>query len=166
MDTSHLMQLESCTPTPSTLIPIPSTASHIVTPLLPHHREGLLCQHPDQSLATYAVSSLSSGFHIRYQYDMTGGLDFWHQQTCLCLYTTTLPVEQYLSTELAAGRIAGLFLMFKVPLVQVSRFGVVPRNSRPGEWHLILDLSFPPQESINDGIEPCVQCGIPLWTKT
>ena len=61
-------------------------------------------------------------------------------------------VEQYLATELAAGRIAGPFLRSEVPLVHVNRFGVKPKKN--GEWCLILDLSSPPHKSVNDGIDP------------
>ena len=68
IDTNQLIQLESCKPTPEHLISIPSSASHIVMPLLPHRWEGLLRQHPDQALAAYVVSGLSNGFHIGYQY--------------------------------------------------------------------------------------------------
>ena len=40
IDTNQLIQLESCKPTPKHPISIPSRASHIVTPLLPHHCMG------------------------------------------------------------------------------------------------------------------------------
>ena len=34
--------------------------------------------------------------------------------------------------------------------MQVSRFGVIPKNHQPGKWRLILD---PAGASVNDGIE-------------
>ena len=40
------------------------------------------------------------------------------------------------------------------PKAHVSRFGVIPKNHRPGEWRLIVDLSHPAGTSVNDGIEP------------
>ena len=63
-------------------------------------------------------------------------------------------VEEYLATELAAGRIASLFVDREVHRVQVSRFGVISKGGRPGEWRPILDLSSPPNLSVNDGIDP------------
>ena len=36
--------------------------------------------------------------------------------------------------------------------MQVSRFGVIPKGGRPGEWRLIHDLSSPP--SVNNSTDP------------
>ena len=152
IETSHLIQLESCRPFPNPLTPIPPAALHIVTPLLPRRWEELLHQHPDQPLAAYIVKGLSGGFHIGYEHDRSVGSSA--SANMLSAVRNPVPVEQYLSTELAAGRIAGPFLMSEVPWVHVSRFGVIPKNSRPGEWRLILGLSFPPHGSVNDGIDP------------
>ena len=35
--------------------------------------------------------------------------------------------------------------------IQCKKLGVIPKSA-PGEWRLILDLSFPCQHSVNDGI--------------
>ena len=37
--------------------------------------------------------------------------------------------------------------------IHISRFGVIPKNHQPGEWRLVVDLSYPAGASINDGIE-------------
>ena len=63
------------------------------------------------------------------------------------------PVQQYLASEHEAGRIAGPFREHEVPEVHVNRFGVIPKSGKPDEWRLILDLSFPPDRSVNDGID-------------
>ena len=34
----------------------------------------------------------------------------------------------------------------------MNRFGVVPKSNQPGKWRLIVDLSHPPDCSVNDGI--------------
>ena len=98
IDTNQLIQLESCKPTPEHLISIPSSASHIVTPLLPHRLEGLLRQHPVQALAAYVVSGLSIG----YQYSSSRRSSL--SANILSAARNPRPVEQYLATELAAGR--------------------------------------------------------------
>jgi hypothetical protein len=36
----------------------------------------------------------------------------------------------------------------------VSRFGVIPKPHKPNKWRLIVDLSYPPLHSVNDGIDP------------
>ena len=64
------------------------------------------------------------------------------------------PVEEYLQTELAAGRIVGPFEEGEIPTAQVSRFGVIPKVNQPNRWRLILDLSSPHGTwSVNDGIK-------------
>ena len=35
----------------------------------------------------------------------------------------------------------------------MSQFGVIPKGNKMGQWRLILDLSFPPLLSVNDGID-------------
>ena len=63
------------------------------------------------------------------------------------------PVEEYLQTELAAGRIVGPFEEVEIPTAQVSRFGVIPKANQPNRWRLILELSSPHGQSVNDGIK-------------
>ena len=152
IDTHHLIQLESSRPSLSPPIPIPLAATHIVTPLLSWCWKDMLHQHPDQSLAAYIVSGLSNGFHIGYQGDRRSGRSV--PANMLSAVQNPMPVEQYLLTEVSAGRISGPFRLDEVPLVHVRRFGVIPKSGTPGDWRLILDLSFPAHRSVNDGIDP------------
>ena len=41
-----------------------------------------------------------------------------------------------------------------LPALHVNRFGVIPKGHSTGKWRLITDLSYPPGESVNDGIAP------------
>ena len=43
--------------------------------------------------------------------------------------------------------------------VHTSPFGVIPKQSQPGKWTLITNLSSPPGWSVNDGIDPAL-CSI------
>ena len=61
-------------------------------------------------------------------------------------------VDEYLAAELAAGRLAGPFNHPPIPSLQVSPFGVIPKNHQPGKGRWILDLSSPAGHSVNDGI--------------
>ena len=38
--------------------------------------------------------------------------------------------------------------------VHISRFGIIEKRNQPGKFHLIVDLSYPPGMSVNDGISP------------
>ena len=66
------------------------------------------------------------------------------------------PVHQYIATELSAGRVGMVPKQGEVRNVRVhvNRYGLIPKRGKVGEWCLILDLSFPPGESIHDCIDP------------
>ena len=49
-------------------------------------------------------------------------------------------VDPYLSSELAARRLAGPLTSPLVPLLHVSPYRVIPKNHQPGKWRLILGL--------------------------
>ena len=74
-----------------------------------------------------------------------------------------MPVQDYLHTELQAYRIVGLIPDH--PLIQISRFGVIPKSGQPDKWHLILYLSSPHGNSVNDAISKDL-CSITVYTKT
>ena len=62
-------------------------------------------------------------------------------------------VEEYLAEELEEGRVVGQLDLQKYPQVQVSPFGVIPKSHQPNKWRLIVDLSSPEGESVNDCID-------------
>ena len=42
----------------------------------------------------------------------------------------------------------------RLPPLHVNRFGVTPKGHSTVKWRLVTDLSHPPGQSINDGIDP------------
>ena len=63
-------------------------------------------------------------------------------------------ISQYLEDERQLGRIIGPIPPHAAPLsTQLSPIGVIPKSSQPGKWRLIVDLSSPHGENVNDGIE-------------
>ena len=58
-----------------------------------------------------------------------------------------------MSREIHLGRVAGPFPRPPLPALHVSRFSVIPKRRRPGKWRLIVDLSHPAGNSVNDGIK-------------
>ena len=44
--------------------------------------------------------------------------------------------------------------MAAIPRLQVNPFGVIPKKGHPDKWRLIVDLSSPTGQSVNDGITP------------
>ena len=59
-------------------------------------------------------------------------------------------VDAHIQRERQVGRLLGPLPHSLLPLCQVSPIGLVPK-SQPGQWRLIVDLSFPEGHSINDG---------------
>ena len=60
-------------------------------------------------------------------------------------------IQEYLAKEGAEGRVLGPFPPASLPGVQVSRLRVIPKKGL-NKWRLILDLSSPEGQSVNDGI--------------
>ena len=60
-------------------------------------------------------------------------------------------VVEYLAKKLKCGSIAGPFSAPPVHKLHFNRFGLVPK-SEPGQWRMIIVLSFPSGFSVNDGI--------------
>ena len=71
-------------------------------------------------------------------------------------------IDDYLAKECSLGRMLGPFTMddlAALPQYQINRVGVIPKGHGTGKWRLITDLSFPPERSVNDGIDP-VLCSL------
>ena len=60
-------------------------------------------------------------------------------------------VSLYLAKECAEGRVLGLFEEHSLPQLYINRIGMVPKHT-PGEWRLIVDLSYLEVHSVNDGV--------------
>ena len=61
-------------------------------------------------------------------------------------------VQAYLDAERAAGNLAGPFSTAELPGVIFNQFGAIPIANKPGKWRLIVDLSHPSENNVNDGI--------------
>ena len=72
-------------------------------------------------------------------------------------------VDEYLAKELALNRIAGPYKKSQLSTVQISRFGVIPKRHQQDSWRLIVDLSHPKMQSVNNGI-PKDLCGLAYIT--
>ena len=136
--------------------PLPSVSgwSHIQCPMSADVWMECLASHPDRAYVGYLVQGLREGFWIGFRH----GLSTCHSAAVNMQSAEIRPevISGFLASELAAGRVFGPVGPDVVPLVQVNRFGLVPKGHQPGMWRLIVDLSFPRGYSINDGIEPSV----------
>ena len=64
--------------------------------------------------------------------------------------------------EVAAGRVAGPFRELPIPSLRFSPLGLVPK-SKPGQFRVIHHLSYPENDSVNDGI-PHELCSVRYQT--
>ena len=112
----------------------------------------MLQSHPNQALVQYIMSGITQGFRIGFEYGKTS----CRSAKCNMLSAETNPevVTAYLQEEVTLGRVLGPLPTGSVPGVQVSPFGVIPKGHTPGKWRLIVDLSSPTGNSVNDGIAP------------
>ena len=68
----------------------------------------------------------------------------------------TAVIDKYLAKERACGRLVGPIRPEARSRVHLSPFGVIPKSNQPGRWRLIVDLSSPRSQSVNDGISPAL----------
>ena len=101
-------------------------------------------------LAEFFLQGITKGFRIGYDYD-NGILKSAHKNLGCALEHTEV-VDDYLQTELAHHRIAGPFRREGLHSIQINRFGVIPKGHQPIKWRLIVDLSFPKGQSVNNGV--------------
>ena len=113
--------------------------------------EFLRC-HPDQTFASYIHSGLLSGFRIGYNRQAP------HLKSASKNHPSApanaMVVRNHIEAELQAGRLVGPLNKTLAPLLHTSPIGLVPKAHQPGKWRLIVDLSFPPGHSVNEGISP------------
>ena len=102
--TSDLLFLQTQTPTQAT--ELPHICRQIITPLNASEWERALTAHPDHRLRRYILEGIRHGFRIGYDYHRA------HHQSATCNMKSTVdnpgPVEDYIKTELLAGRLIQL----------------------------------------------------------
>ena len=119
----------------------------VCSPLVASAWEEELSSHPDKCFVEFILQGIQRGFRIgfdrrKWLVPATSNLSVNNPQT----------VTEYLSKEVALGRMWTI-LAGKWPKgLQTSPLGLIPKKNRPGKWHLIVDLSSPENKSVNSGI--------------
>ena len=129
---------------------VPSIAWAIHMPLIHSSWSSALADYFHQPTAEFFISGILQGFRVGFNYSQ-GSLKLV-TKNLECALQHKEVVDEYLQNELSHKRISGPFKKCEVPRVQISRFGVIPKNHQPNKWRLIVDLSFPKGHSVNDGI--------------
>ena len=110
-----------------------------------------LVGHPDEELVGYVLSGIREGFRVGFDYS---------KHTCVSARANLLSagenkqvVDDYLREECTQGRVVHMGARESVDGLHISPFGVIPKGHQTGKWRLIVDLSSPHGESVNDGID-------------
>ena len=115
------------------------------------HWRRALAYHPDGTFTRYVLDGLQHGFRI----GCTARKPL--STAPRNLHSAKLHpevIDDYISSEVEAGRMLGPFHPGQIMGLHVNRMGVVPKGHTPGRWRLITDLSFPEGASVNDAISP------------
>jgi len=127
---------------------LPLQLRRIVSPLQWQVWDSWLSGHHVKGFRDYIVNRVREDYWIGFNY----------QHPCLPSTSNlrsagrhTAVIDEYLGAECAAGRVLGPFKPHDFPQMQISPFGVVPKR-RTRNWHLIVDLSSPHGDSVNEGI--------------
>lgn len=95
----------------------------------------------------FLVQGFTHGFHIPY----TGERKQHISSNLQSVSDKADILRAKIEKEVLAGRVGGPYNSIPLPNLQVSPLGLVPKKA-PNEYRVIHHLSYPPGESINDGI--------------
>ena len=103
--------------------------------------------HPDQAFADYLCRGMRSGFRIGF--DPKAVKLKQCSRNLKSVSENPSVVDEYLRAELETGKIR---LHSSESKLNCSPIGIVPKPHQPGKFRLIVDLSAPKGQSVNDGI--------------
>ena len=120
-----------------------------ISPIKLQNFEMLLASHPDRQKVNYVVNGLRFGFTLGFQPQSCKLKSV--TSNCHSAYEHPTVIDDYLTKEIKFGRVFGPTQTPPFSNLHISRFGVIPKKQ--AGWRLILDLSFPFDHSVNDGID-------------
>ena len=98
------------------------------SPINVHNLEMQLLWNPDRQKVNYVVSSFREGFHIGFRPHAVKLKSA--KSNCPSLMEHSVVIDNYLTTEIHAGRVSGPFKTPPFPTIQVSRFGIIPKKNK------------------------------------
>lgn len=104
--------------------------------------------YPDKESAKFLSEGFNYGFKLHYEGPR---LPSDSKNLKSVLVNTTATIEK-VENEIKLGRIAGPFNHRPISNLKCSPIGLVPKKT--SGWRLITHLSYPPQNSVNDFINP------------
>lgn len=120
--------------------------NHISSPIQLQALALLLVGHPDQGLVQFLIQGFIHGFDIGF----VGTFTATYPRNLLSARNEVQGVSRAIQTELRRGHTAGPFSVSPFEFFHCSPLGAVPKSD--SSFRLILDLSSPRGQSINEGI--------------
>ena len=135
-------------------MPVAPELEVINSPLSDHiqHWESFLSSHPDRLFASYILSGLRSGFRVGFCWSKPLRSA---RRNIPSVYQHPHVIDQYIEKEKAAHNLVGPLHSTQLSTgqqVHINRIGIIPKGHSTEKWRLITNLSFPPDNSVNDGI--------------
>ncbi len=101
--------------------------SQIVTPMSAEVWGRQLASHPDESFQEYLVEGLRRGFRIGFSHDSVRCVSAVANMSSAAKRPSV--IDEFIATELAAGRILGPVEPDSSHSIHVNRFGLVPKGT-------------------------------------
>ena len=101
-----------------------------LTPINVDRFQHELCHHPNPDKVAYVVQGLRDGFHLGFNYSTSLKSATGNMASALL---NPQVIDNYLQSEVQSGRVAGPFSQPPLPVLHVSRFGVIPKRHQPGK---------------------------------
>ena len=120
-----------------------------ISPIKLQNFEMMLASHPDRQKVNYFVNGLRFGFTLGFQPQLCKLKSV--TANCPSAHKHPTVIDNYLAKEINFGRVFGPTDTPVFSNLHISRFGVIPKKQ--AGWRFILDLSFPFDHSVNDGID-------------
>ena len=130
------------------LAPDTPSTSHSLNPALPAWEPYLSC-HPDQQFAQFIYKGCREGFPIGFHCPLSVLRSAGKNYPSANDHPEV--ITEQIRTELEAGRLSKAS---PNEMIHLSPLGLIPKSGQPGKWHLIIYLSSPIGDSVNDRINP------------
>ena len=124
------------------VVPGPSSS-----PINLPHLSSFLSHYPDYRLASYILLGIRDGFRIGLAAPVTIRSSSRNHSSC---QSCPGVITDYISAERSAGRMSGPWPASDS--LHVSPIGLVPKGHDGVTWRMIVDLSYPRGQSVNDCI--------------
>ena len=113
-----------------------------------HHWEPFLRVHPDAGFAEFIRRGITWGFRIGYSRGAPAPCPA--QDNLRSALANPAVIDNYITEEIKGGK---LLVAAPGAYIHCSPIGIIPKPHQAGKYRLIVDLSSPREQSINDGID-------------